>query len=562
MSATRVEAEAPPSSPTVDWVRARRKSLDLTQEDVVRRLDGIGLTISRGYFAALEQGRGFKPDHVVALDYVLDGGGALIEVAEHEWGQPVRSSFLRHWARLGEGIHEDWVQLAASATRPAEDPSQRADSATILDADEKAVGELEKWWESLPDGEVFKSTRRIERAVVYLLTLAAQRTEPQLRPPIELSGAFEGFRTAGQRAGLPRLVRNALRDAMEKGWRCRHYVPMNPDDVDATTLVYVALPLIACPNFTARTVDLSRVPVMENLLIIPGLATVQFFATTTTRDIDAAVIHKRPDTRGVIAQRVKQIASATEHFYVQRYERSRAAKVTENEAAFQRLLTDVAQLPGDCYVLAGELPSSTIPPVAYKRGVTERSKKAHSTDDPIWKTMRELQQERVDLLEAHLKNYRVRVIVTTEMLAERTKAVRGPDDDHTKVYLPLKGQIEHLEHVKKLMNDHRGKFEVGIADEDLAPRVKRLKWEVRDNGATGALVVHTDYTPPVTNELGRTSSETAQVDLKVESPAAVKAFSSFFREMWANKTDTDFDSVNQRLNEIIAALKIEDQKRT
>lgn len=548
------------SARLVELIVQRRKAANLTQQEAVRRLDRLGLAISRGHYASLERGRGLKADHVVAFDHVFGAGGELISVAEEEWGYRLSSSFLGLWARLGEGIHEDWVELAETSegSRAGDPLPGDADEPSALNPaslSSAAFERLEEWLDSVQDGEVFEGRERMERAAFYLLSLSTKDPHPELRPPIEFSGAFEGFRKSGRRAGLPRSIRNAVRAAMEKGRECRHYIPAHPDDPDSTTLVYVASPLIACPNFSARIVDVTRVPVVENLLVVPGRATMQFFATNSTSSIDAAVIYKRADARRVIEERVGQIASGSEAFRVQRYERRREIEVTENELEFQGLLTGVAAIDGSCNVLAGEFPSATIPVKAYAAGIANRKKVAQSATSPVWERMKDLHQQRVSFLRTQLKaGHRHRVIIAPDALKPPSDQTLRPEDDYTKVYLPLKAHRKHLENVLSLLDDHEGIFEVGIADEELSSRIPRCKWEVRDHGASGVLIVHTDYTPPLQSLLGRSAGEIVQVDLKIEAPAVIRAFSAFFRGMWSARTQTDPGVVRDRLTEAISEL--------
>lgn len=541
-----------------EWIQAARKEAGLTQEEVVQRLRTVGLAISRGHFASLEHGRGLKPDHVVALDHLFHAGGALIAVAESEWGQSISSSRLEAWARLGEGIHQDWVELAESVS--SDRRSARSPDREVFGAGSPAgIGELQEWWSGVQDGDVVETPERIEAAVFYLLTLARDEPRPELRHPIQFCGPFEGFRKAGRKAGLPHLVREAVRMAMEKGWECRHYIPMHPEDVESTTLVYVASPLIACRRFHAMTVDLSRASVVENLLVIPGYATVQFFATGNARRIDAAVIHKRPETRRVIEERVKQIASVSEGFDVTRFERRHDAEVTSNEVEFQRLLRGVDAKGGNCFVLAGDFPSSSIPPEAYAAGIRARRTAARRRgvlqSEDVWADMAKLQEGRTELLAEQLEHgLRHQIIITDEALKLSTSVERTPDDDYTKVYLPKTSLIAHLKHVRNLMNEYPDVFEVGIANPDLAARIMRCKWQVRDRGTGGTLVVHTDHTPQESRLLPSEHQRSAQVDLKIESDAAVKAFTAFFREVWSTKTETDPDTVKGRIERAIDIL--------
>lgn len=505
-----------------EWIRDRRRSMRMTQEEVIKRVRKAGIVMSRGHLSNLETGAyPLRPDHVLALDRALEADGLLISRAERVWQRPINGLLPADLVEIGKSMYRLLVLDAAS--RPVD----------------LAKDGLDQWWRDRTKGDSFVVQGRddVEAVMLDLLALAAKQPPSESADPIALAGAFEGFRSG--RPGLPKPVRGGLRQVMERGHECRHYIPSDRDDLDETTLVYIVAPLLACPRFKARMLDPKISATVENMLVIPGLAAVQFYATDSAKDIDAAVIHTGLDARRVLERRISQLREVSSEF-VTRYPRNlddETRGLTDAEVSFRRRLAEISTIKGPARAVLAHFPTATNPPEVYRARLDRRK------DDPFYIADQSdvadivtLQARRYQALREHLeRGLPYQVVVPMEQF-------ELPADDTVEWHRSeRKAQFEYL---LELLAEFPS-FELGFAAPVLEPGVKACQWEVRESQARSVVIVQASGTvgPPVDGK-----PQLQPVDILITQPGCVKAFSSYFQDMWGR-------SVRSERPEIEALLK-------
>lgn len=510
----------------VDWIRNRRRTLGLTQEEVVQAVRRSGIAMSRGHLSNLETGAyPLRAEHVIAFDRVLEADGWLMALAERVWGRPVRGLLPVDWANIGRSMYD---LLANDAKNPVS-----------IEQDD-----IELWWNERPPGDsiVVKGREQVEAAMFALIRLAAKQPLPQTLPPIALAGVFEGLRS-GNRPGLPKLVRESLRAVMERGRQCRHYIPSERDDLDETTLVYIVAPLLACPRFDARILDRKVSPVVENMMVIPHLASVQFYATESARHIDAAVIHTGAEPRRVLEDRMAQLDAMSSRF-VARYPRQEVAseedfELTEPELAFRRRLAEIATIRGPACAVLAHFPTATNPPAVYAERIDRRRKMSKNEFDPAWREIVDLQAERHFALRDQLeRGFSYRVVVPEEQFDTPPEdSDEWTRDERSALFDGLLALLEEYP-----------TFEIGVASPRLAPGVAGCRWEVRQSQARSIVLVQSFAT--VGRRPPNGDPDLQAVDILIEKPGPVRAFSNYFDDLWGRVAEHDRSDIIKRLKRL------------
>lgn len=505
------------------WLRSQRIKAGLSQQAVADAARELGANLSRSHLSNLELGvYPLAPQHVVVLDTILNGRGELISLVEDEWGRTTAPLPQSDWVKLGESIHDF---LGGDHAGP-----------DLVDEHNTRL-----WWANQPDGDavVVEGRAEVENLVHVLLSMAARDFVPRIKGPIEFTGMFEGFRDDDRHAGFPLSVRHALRSALERGWRCRHYIPVRPDDTDKAALVYVAAALMPCPNYTPLLVDPQVAPTLESFLVIPGLAAAQFIATGTARHVDAAIVYKGDHATRVIQQRIRRIDALSKEFVLRRDRTVRKGPdATEDELEQKKALAYAERIPGPSRHLLTRWPSVTIAPKLYAELIEARKQTASSTDCAVWDEVTEYHSRRFDAFRENLGNGHPFQLI----LPESAFLLSGGDAENGELDREQRRRQFAFVLEELLPND---RFEVAIAPDKWAKRIEQCRWAVheRASGSGGVVSVQTFYTPPLDGFHVRQNRE-LRVDLTIEAPGAVRAFSAYFAHIWK---ESDAQGARERL---------------
>ncbi len=500
------------------WLKRHRQLRGLTQQQVVDAVLRAGASLSRGHYGNFEAGVHTPgPSIVGVLDLVLQGEGSLIELAERLSGTQLTTPLRADVIGLARTIHEDLPDWAEDASPPA--------------AGDDVPDSTRAWWNEKAVGSAFVVEGRdeVKRVLHDLLSLVATR-DPRDNESIEFAGALEGFRGGeGQRAGFPLRVRDVLRRAMERGWVCRHYIPVPPQvGPEATALVRVAAPLMPCEKYEPRLIDPEDVPAVGNLVLLPGVAAVELLSTGTAKSIDAAVVHKRDEVAKLIEKRIRSIASLSGKPFVVRDVRTNdplSPTLTADELSHRRFLASAAKINGPSRLVVDRWPTAMILQEDYV-SVIERRRKAAKGQGEGWGDMIVMQRDRFEAFRRHLESgLPYQVIITRENLR-----LPSEKENHWRA-LNLAERKRQRAYLAELLATYKN-FEIGIAPDPLAQRIEKCRWEVHDGAPEGLVLLQTHYTPGFNTNDWSPGRQERRVDLKITAAAAVNSFSAYFRHIW------------------------------
>jgi transcriptional regulator with XRE-family HTH domain len=525
-----------------DWLKARRERLGWTQKQVVEAVERAGAQLSRGHLSNFESGAyAPSPALTVVLDLVLDGEGALIRLAEEVLEVRIESPMHPDFIGLARTLHEEMPRWAEDA----EDAQEAADGAKAPTSPSPAAKRKreQRTGRSAP---TIQGREAVESAVRDLLAIAASRS-PRDGERIELSGSFKGLRGYPGRGGLPPSIREALRLALESGWKCRHYIQSPPPTgPEAAELVFVAAPLMPCPQYDPLLVARDKVPAVDDFLFIPGVAAVGFQASAATGGIDAAFVHESDGEQAYeLLEKLHELKPYSFKFVERRVRQHDpfTPRLTRDELKHRRFLAEAARLTGPARLVVDRWPTSTIPPEDYvamverRRDAAARAAEAEEVrtkegapttevTEAEWDEMKEMQAARFEELRRHLRSGLPYQLIITP------SALRLPSrNENNWTGLNLHERERHFEYVRTLLEDEN--FEIGVASDPWAHRIEKCRWELHDQMPGGEVRLETHFTPGLNkNEWEPGPPKECRVDLRITTPAAIGSFSSYFRQLW------------------------------
>jgi hypothetical protein len=494
------------------WLRDQRLDREQTQATLVAKLSSLGVRLSRGHLANLELGRyAVTPRTLRALDAALELDGSALQHAQ-ELGIVADENELI-------GLAQDFLeQVRAGGT---EKPVASVDPGDFLAAGEGSV----PWQPGASDD--------VEATILRTLQIAAQEpVSSRASGPIVVVG-FADVGVENDRVGLSLPIRAALRHLLERGWSVVHLVPEGPLP-DETALARVVFPLVRCPRFEARIVS-GSVAMSDHQLLVPGLAAIQCFASAGTTLLSSAVVHLEPAERDLFARRVDGWLANSLPF-VERFDRPMPVEGPEmgnEELLFRRLLVEAASVDADRRLMLGWFSNSTMPPHVYRSLMESRRREASSTAT-FWDKLIAWQLDRWRAMNDQLDNGRRYWEVVTAGHLEQFVLHGSPMGEAAPEWrrVPERGRVAHLENIVSLMERHEN-YEIAIATDEgpIARAMNGARWEVRD-GPDGVVLIQTEYT----SEVGGPEQ---RVDLKMTSPAVVRAFALYFEELWLSHNDLE-----------------------
>jgi transcriptional regulator with XRE-family HTH domain len=312
--------------------------------------------------------------------------------------------------------------------------------------------------------------------------------------------------------------------AMARGWRFCHLVRLDKNTDRTLAMARLMLDLMGTGQYTALCSYASQLvlPAVE-LLVIPGIAAVQYFATQTMTSVDAALILKKRE----------EVALA--HAYFQRA----AAGAKPLVRAF---------LPDDWVAFASsrvEAEEQYGGHVLVKDGLSQLSEPPEWADrDAQWvrhsryggeklSALIDTRKRQLAAFEAHVKRHTYREICPMRAVKRLMQMGHYLQDSDVDFFVePVADRIAHLEHVIALLRAHEH-YELALVDveqEDEIPVLTNRYWEV-----IGGMRVFTNLHVPDSRSINFHSG------IVIAEPSLVGAFQSYFDDLWERVALRDKD---------------------
>lgn len=517
-------------------LRERRHQLGITQGQLVDLLATQGHTLSRGHLSHIELGRYIpSPATLEALDNALGLGGSAIGFGTDQNDLEM--------VELGRDIvnyvnPRELLSVSGDGSAAVTRPSLSA-SDFILRSDQNAVT---------------GSTALIEQAILSVLDRLLNLQPSQ--EPLRIAG-FTELGLENGKPGLTRAVRERLRDVLEHGWHVVHYVPLGPVRHEGA-LARVCLPLLRCPRFEPRIVAGSLVGSHEGTILLPSIAVLQCFPSTTAERLDTAVVSFDPETVSAHTRRIDYVAQRSTSFVdrTERPEPSGRADLGHAELLFKRSLADNASNSGERRLMLGWFANSTIPLLVYSEMLRRRELAA--TQPAPWAQLIAWQKVRSESLHRHLiAGARYREVVTLDNILAYVQSgaisASAPGWRRT----PVLDRVAHLTEVCRLLDLYEF-YEVGVAGRStpIARAIDDVRWEVLGSGdAFSAVLVQSEYRLSGSGGVGR-SNDKQRVDLRIRQPVVSRAFGAYFDKLWSEsgEIETSKATVTALLRAMISDL--------
>ncbi len=203
---------------------------------------------------------------------------------------------------------------------------------------------------------------------------------------------------------------------------------------------------------------------------------------------------------------------------------------------------DAVPVRGPARQLLEAWPTVSFHPELYAELVNRRMKLAGSSEPEAWAEMIKLHQERFRAFKENLADgYEFQLILPRTALSLPEAGTNGEA-------VTFAERRKHFEFVLTELLE-KDNFQVGIAPDKWTERINSCRWSVNEpaSGGGGVVSVQTFYTPPLDGFDVR-QSQKLRVDLKIEAPGAVRAFSSYFAHVW---DESDRSSVRELLEKAL-----------
>ncbi len=317
---------------------------------------------------------------------------------------------------------------------------------------------------------------------------------------------------------------SVIKHAITRGWQFRHLVRLDKNARRSLTMARAMLNLMGTGRYTALYSygSESALPVVE-LVVIPGVAAVQFLATHTWGSVDTAL---------VLRQR-EEIASA--QAYVQQA-LSRAKPLLQafppdDWVAFASSRVEAEEKYGGHGLIKDGLSQLSEPP-AWSRPDAYWARHSRHRGERLSKLI-DTAKRQIAAFEAHVAHHVYRDIcpmLAVIRLVQKGHYLQGSDIDSFAE--PIADRIAHIEHVIALLRTHVH-YELALVDEgqeEQIPILTNRYWEV-----IGGMRVFTSI--HVRGSEGRT----LHTGLHIAEPTLVSAFQDYFNDLWGRIAPRDKD---------------------
>jgi transcriptional regulator with XRE-family HTH domain len=395
-----------------------------------------------------------------------------------------------------------------------------------------APNETTKGENLLPDQRNVRGTRVIQgRIAAFQATLEMIDAAPAPADPSDPS-ASTIFTTSLEGNGWSEIDRSeyserwhtVIRRAISRGWQFRHLVRLDKNAQRSLTMARAMLDLMGTGRYAAlySYASESTLPVAE-LVVIPGVAAVQFFATHTWGAVDTALVLKQREeialAQAYVQQALVKAKPLLRAFPPNDWVEFAASRVEAEE-----------QYGGHCLVKDG-LSQLSEPPEWSHTDAHWVLHSRHRGDSLA--ALIDACQRQIAAFEAQVARHRYRDICPMRAvirLVQQGHYLQGSDIDS--FVEPIADRVAHLERVIALLRAH-DHYELALVDEgqeEEIPILANRYWEV-----TGGMRVFTNV--HVRSSQGRT----LHTGIVIAEPSLVGAFQNYFDDLWERISHRDKD---------------------
>jgi hypothetical protein len=311
-------------------------------------------------------------------------------------------------------------------------------------------------------------------------------------------------------------ARAVARRAIEHGWQICHLIRLDKNGRRSLAMARVVLDLIGTGRYTALYFYANELILpARDLVIVPGHAAIELFATTTDSMVDCAMILRDPQQIAVMQDYFQQMTSQAKplmHMY------------TLNEwVTFERLRLEAEEEHG-AHLLVKDGLSQITEPLSWSHRDSPWAKRSGQSREKLTALI-DIRKRRFAAFEAGVQRHLYREICP--MRAVRRLALEGSylqsvvvGAQHT---LPVAERIEHLANVVALLRQHEN-YEIALVDTDQADEIPLLSerfWEV-----VGGMRVFTNM------HVRAADGRIVHAGLQIEESLLVAAFQQYFDDLW------------------------------
>jgi hypothetical protein len=318
---------------------------------------------------------------------------------------------------------------------------------------------------------------------------------------------------------------SVIRGAIARGWQFRHLVRLDKNAQRSLTMARAMLDLMGTGRYAALYTSASEtaLPVTE-LIVIPGVAAIQFFATQTWGSVDAALVLKQREEIALALAYVQQALVKAKPLL--------RAFPPDDWVAFAASRVEAEeQYGGHCLVKDG-LSQLSEPPEWSHTDAHWVLHSRHRGDSLA--ALIDSRQRQIAAFEAQVAHHRYRDICPMRAvirLVQQGHYLQSSDIDS--FVEPIADRVAHLERVIALLRTH-DHYELALVDEGqeeaAIPILENRYWEV-----IGGMRVFTNV--HVRSSHGRT----VHTGLAIAEPTLVSAFQDYFDVLWGRIAHRDKD---------------------
>ncbi len=387
---------------------------------------------------------------------------------------------------------------------------------------ENPLSDRRKGWRSgVIQGRVAAFQAALE--MIDAATAPADPSDP-LASTIFTTSLEGGGWSESERAEYSLQWQSVIKHAITRGWQFCHLVRLDKNARRSLTMARAMLDLMGTGRYTAlySYASESALPVVE-LVVIPGVAAVQFLATYTWGSVDTALVLRQGEEIALAQAYVQQALSRAKPLL--------RAFPPEDWIAFASSRVEAEEQYGGHGLVKDGLSQLSEPP-------------AWSCPDAHWarhsrhrgETLSELidtGKRQIAAFEAHVAHHVYRDICpmrAVTQLVQKGHYLQGSDIDS--YVQPIADRIAHLEHVIVLLRTH-DHYELALVDEgqeEHIPILTNRYWEV-----IGGMRVFTSM--HVRGSEGRI----LHTGLLIAEPTLVSAFQDYFNDLWERIAPRDKD---------------------
>ncbi len=306
---------------------------------------------------------------------------------------------------------------------------------------------------------------------------------------------------------------------LKGGWKLILHIVLDDNVLRTKPIIESILTLLTTENLSAYYHLKAPNEVFRGteLCVIPGIGALLCFSTYKKKMIDSAFLFQSKDSLELLSAKFFQNLNLAEPLF--------KSYPHQKTFAFQQIIAEYEEMPGDKYVFKRGLSTATIPPDLYHKYL-EYAK----LPDTHFSYRTFLHKRRLDAFEKHVQHYNFRDICFWESLIQLVENGKRPFDEE---YLfadrapQKKDIIRHLEFLIELLEKHDN---YNIAFVSMSQFESLYNMNCLAKGDSCVLIV-------IENETGFADGLYSKMNYSITEKSTVHAFQNYFNDVWDNIPD-------------------------